>query len=651
MKKNAKLYCSFRWTAQIFLTGGWIVILLILSSGQQLKAADDYRVSTIPEKLLNQADAIVRKSEKTLSIRGIDKGTYRVHKAVTVLNTNGDKHAFFAVWYNPQRKVKSIDCTVYDARGQIIKKVKNKDIEDVSAISSFSIYEDDRVKYYDYDASSYPYTVEYSYEIEFDGFLSYPDWNPITGFRLAVEESTLQVSTPTELPLRYKNQRTDQPAITTEDGLRWYRWKLAGQPAYDKEEFMPALDELTPQVFLAPAEFAYEGFAGNQSSWQEIGTWINTLNQGRSQLPQTTQQEIKQRVENLSDTSAIIQSLYEYMQSKTRYVSIQLGIGGYQPFEAAEVDRLGYGDCKALSNYMKAILKVVGIDSRYTLVNAGPRADKVAKDFPSLQFNHAILGVPLATDTIWLECTSQTNPFGHLSDFTDDRNVLMVDETGGRMVKTSAYSSQDNQQIRNARMQLDEEGNGLLSVQTTYSGQLYDDVARITRLNDTEQKQAVYQQVNIPNFRLEQFDYTLENKRIPLATEFMKIKVDRYASVSGKRWFFSPNVMSRLESLPANTEKRKYPVELRYTYTKVDTTIIEFPENLYPEFVPKPTEIRTEFGHYRGEYKVEQGNILYIRTLQRNQGTFPPESYQELLKFYEEVAKADRQQFVLRKNT
>ena len=129
------------------------------------------------------------------------------------------------------------------------------------------------------------------------------------------------------------------------------------------------------------------------------------------------------------------------------------------------------------------------------------------------------------------------------------------------------------------------------------------------------------------------------------------MKLNRYASVSGKRWFFSPNVMSRLESLPASTEERKYPVELRYTYTKVDTTIIEFPENLYPEFVPEPTEIQSEFGNYRSEYQIDQGNIVYIRTLQRNKGMFPPESYPELVKFYEEVAKADRQQFVLRKNT
>lgn len=625
--------------------------LLLIFSSQILLATDDYRFSAIPAALIEQADAVVRKHDKTLDIRGIDKATYSVNKAVTVLNKNGDKFAFFAVWYNPQRKVKNIECTVYNAQGKILKKAKNKDIQDVSAISSFSIYEDDRVKYFDYDASSYPYTVEYSYELEFDGLLGYPDWSPVSGFRLAVEESRLRVSTPQGFQLRYQNQHTNDPTITTENGMQQYHWKLSNHSAYTQEEFMPALSELTPQVYLAPAEFSYEGYPGNQRTWQQIGEWINTLNQDRDQLPTTTQEKIRKLTSDLNDTSAIIQTLYEYMQSKTRYVSIQLGIGGYQPFDAATVDRLGYGDCKALSNYMKSILGVVGIDSRYTLVNAGPNADKVIEDFPSLQFNHAILGVPLSQDTVWLECTSQTNPYGHLGTFTDNRRVLMVDETGGGIVNTTPYSAKDNQQIRNIQMVFDEEGNGQLTVQTQYSGQLYDKIARIALLNDTEQKQAAYQQVDIPNFRLEQFDYQLEKGKIPVAVESMTMQLNRYASVSGKRWFFSPNIMSHVDDLPAKTEQRKYPIVLRYATTEIDTTIIKFPENLYPEFVPEPTEIHSKFGSYRNEYRVEQGNIVFIRTFQKNNGTFQPESYPDLVKFYEEVSKADRQQFVLRKTT
>ena len=81
------------------------------------------------------------------------------------------------------------------------------------------------------------------------------------------------------------------------------------------------------------------------------------------------------------------------MQKSTRYVNVSLGVGGWQPIAAKDVYKHGYGDCKALSNYMKALLKEAGITAHYTLVNAGARARRLLADLPGSSFNHAILCV------------------------------------------------------------------------------------------------------------------------------------------------------------------------------------------------------------------------------------------------------------------
>ena len=152
--------------------------------------------------------------------------------------------------------------------------------------------------------------------------------------------------------------------------------------------------------------------------------------------------------------------VYEYFQNKTRYVNVQIGIGGWQPIEANTVDRLGYGDCKALAFYLKTLLDKVGVKSYYTIIHAGNDAEALIKDFPSNQFNHVILCVPMENkkDTIWLESTNQIIPFGYIGTFTDDRDALLIDESGGRIVHTPKYTAQDNIIIRKATVTLMENG-------------------------------------------------------------------------------------------------------------------------------------------------------------------------------------------------
>ena len=172
----------------------------------------------------------------------------------------------------------------------------------------------------------------------------------------------------------------------------------------------------------------------------------------------------------LKDTAKIVIMLYEYMQNRTRYVGIQLGIGGFQPFPAETVDRLGYGDCKALSNYMKALLKAVGIPSVYTVAGAGYNQGITMTDFPTNnQTNHIILCVPLRNDTLWLECTSQTAPCGYLDPFTAGRKALNITAEGGKVVSTPLLTANQSSQVCKAGIIVNSDG----SLQATEIGRAH----------------------------------------------------------------------------------------------------------------------------------------------------------------------------------
>ena len=625
----------------------FILLFAYLSTGATIPPP--YPAATIPQELRAHADAVVRESRYEFDIRATDAATYRVYYAVTVLNKNGDPYAPLVVFYDKQHKVKNIRYEVFDATGELIKKVKNRDIEDFSAVSSYSIFEDNRVRYYEHTAHQYPYTVVYSYEQEHDGLLHFPSWQPVAGYGLSVEQSSYILSSPPEMPFRYLEKNiTQAPVKTTDAEGQRYAWSLQDLPAREQEPFQPPLSDLTPTVMAAPEEFSYEGYAGNMKTWESLGQWVYQLNQGRDQLSVNTQQEIKAMVANLTDTAAMVQRLYEHLQAKTRYVSIQLGIGGFQPFEATTVNQLGYGDCKALSNYMKALLRTVNIPAKYALVRAGENSPDINAGFPSMQFNHAILCVPTQRDTLWLECTSQTNPFNYLGDFTGDRHVLLIDEAGGHLVPTPAYPQNRNQKVRHATVSLDETGAGTLDIQTTYTGLLHDEAARLARETAVEQKKLIYQKTNLSNFQLQDAQYIVD-QQTPAVTEKLHMKINGYASISGTRWFVLPNLMNRLGSIPTKSADRQADIVIRYGRIESDTVTFHFPEGMDTEYVPQRTLVESDFGEYTCDVQVDGNQLVYSRVLKINEGTFPAEQYPALVKFYEEVARADQEKMVLKK--
>jgi hypothetical protein len=341
------------------------------------------------------------------------------------------------------------------------------------------------------------------------------------------------------------------------------------------------------------------------------------------------------------------------MQNKTRYVSIQLGIGGFQPFEASAVDGKGYGDCKALSNYMIALLDAASIPSNYVLINAGYNARPLHEDFPSTQFNHAIVAVPNEKDTIWLECTSQTNPFGYQGFFTDDRKALLITPNGAKVVKTKRYTAEENTQIRTAEVHLEPSGDGMAKITTIYSGLQYDaeGIGNIVNEQIEAQKQLIHDITRIPTVDLIKYDLKKVARKNPSAVLALELGLRRYATVSGKRMFLVPNLMNRSTFIPEKIADRKTDFIEDFPYIDVDTVEYHIPENMYPEFLPEPLKIKSQFGEYESSFKLDQGSVIYVRKIKISKGVFPAAAYQEYIEFYKKISRADNTKIIFLSKT
>lgn len=613
----------------------------------------NYPVSAIPENLKNGADVVVREDFMRFKILSKNHARHYVRYVATIMNEKGKGHAEYQIFYDKYIKVVDINGAVYDAQGKQVKKIRNKDISDVVAFDGVSLFSDNRLKVMDLTQAIYPYTVEIDYELEYNFLFDIPE-SSWSGRRVSYQAASYELSYPIGFPVTYKliNLNNAAPTKKSEGGFATLTWKFENLEPLVQEPYGPPASELSRMLVVVPNEFDFAGYEGKRDTWENFGKWQIELNKGRDILPEKTIALAKVLVKNATTTEEKAKILYEYIQSRTRYVGIQLGIGGFQPFEAKVVDQVGYGDCKALSNYMISLLKAVGIRGYYTWIYGGTNGRRLVDGITRDVFNHIVVAIPNDKDTLWLECTSQTDPFGYQGKFTGDRKALMITDNGGVLVNTLRYSADQNKQWRTADVTVDAKGDAKAKITTTASAIQYENGGlNFMFANADRQKKWVEEHTQIPNFTINSFSIQERRSKLPSAVINLDLTLSRYASVSGKRLFIPPNLMNRNTFNPPKMAERKMEVVTNENYVDLDTINISIPESLYPEFIPEPIVINSKFGEYEANFKFDAGKVTYIRRMKVWKSRLPKETYNELVEFYKNVTKADNIKLVFLNKT
>jgi len=248
---------------------------------------------------------------------------------------------------------------------------------------------------------------------------------------------------------------------------------------------------------------------------------------------------------------------------------------------------------------------------------------------------------------MWLECTSQIMPCGFLGDFTDNRNVLLITEEGGKIARTPEYTSRDNYQNTVAEISFDKNFVATCDVFIRLGCLQYDNLFYLMHVDLDKQKKQLYKLIDIKEFIIKDYSF----KEIPDVHPEMDIELsldlNRYISKTGDRIFLPLNLMNRTKFVPDKLEERKNDIYLRQSYMDTDTIIYHIPENYHVSFLPEPTTISSEFGVYNAHCEIDGNKIIYIRQMERLNGIFPKTSYQDLFDFYKNINKADNAKALL----
>lgn len=634
------------------MTNSRILLALILFTSFAFGQKLEYSILTIPDSLKQNANAVLRNSEMNISIPTQNTMTIKSKVITTVLNEYGLKNLDLSENYDKNRKIAKIEATVYDSFGKELKTFKKKDFRDVSVADGISVFNDNRALYIDYTPVTYPFTVVFETEIETSNTAFIPAWSPIGNFLVSTQKTSLTITFSPDLNLKTKEinfskNYTIEKNVTSNS----VSYSAKNVLAKKREELTPSFTTVFPIVYFALEKFQLENVSGSASNWKEFGKWYyNSLLSDTEEIPEVTQQKIKSLIGNEKNPIEIAKIIYQFVQEKTRYVSVQVGIGGWKPMLAKDVDKLGYGDCKALTNYTRSLLKMVDIPSYYTVVWAGNERRNIHEDIASIQGNHVILALPVEDKLYWMECTSQIHPFGFQGDFTDDRNVLIIKPDGGEIVSTKTFSEVENIKIIKGSYAISPEGNLSGKINIVSKGLQYDNEFGKERLSREEQIKRYKDEFdNINNLSIKKISFSNDKNNVQFTEDF-ELQAESYAQNTGGKLMFAVNAFDQNSYVPKKYKTREFPFEIERGYSNEDEIEISLPEGFSIEAKPNDNEITTEFGSYKIEFITAENNkIICKRKLTIKKGFFESSKYENYRKFRETIARTDNSKILITK--
>lgn len=601
----------------------------------------------LPEELTRNAYSVVIDNQIEFTCESATSAVKKESITICVLNEKGADAAFFQVMCDNFSSLRKFSGEILDRTGRSIRKIKKSDLQMTEFSSGLS--SDDYHYYYDGKGPSYPFTIKYEWEIKYkDGLLSFPIFIPQTTFNQSVVNAVYRFYPSPDVPYRHKSICTDIAPEKKSNGKQNYEEvKFSALKAMEQEPYGPSLVQLAPRIRFDPIRFFFDGKEGSMESWETYGSWQSSLLKDRDRLPDSFRQTLNELTAHCTSDREKVKVLYDYLGKTTRYVSIQLGIGGFQPATAEKVHKSGFGDCKGLSNYMMAMLKAVGIKSHYAEIST--KQARFLKDYMSAnQTNHVILQVPLEKDTLWLECTNPKLPFGYIPQGLAGHDALVIANDKGVVCQLPSYPDSINTQTTKAVVIINDDGKATVSVSQDSHLAQYEDMSYFAQLPPNKQKEYLLSQFSIGKSSVKEIQSKEFKEEMPHIDISYTVECEQYGNKTGSRLFIPANPF-RHRAAPRQ-KTRIHDIYINYGFTDIDHITIKIPDGYTVETLPKPTLINNQFGYFFSFAAINDDNEIKItHGLRIDTKKHPKEAYQDFVAFNKTIADNYADKLILRK--
>ena len=432
--------------------------------------------------------------------------------------------------------------------------------------------------------------------------------------------------------------------------LNKHHYELVNQPVLFREEYSPSKFDRFPLLFNVPERFYYEGYDGQYTNWNEYGKWISQeLLSNKGFLDgQLIKRDLEGVISNSGDKREIIKDLYNYLQENTRYISIGLDEGGLVPLSANKVHDVKYGDCKALSFYMINLLSLYDIQANYVEVYASSsfQQDLFSEFACPAPGNHIIVNVPFDKDTIWLDCTSNSNPFNFLGDFTDDRIAVQISEDGGHLVRTPRYGKDLNKNKVNGEVILDKNGDIKADLTISDHGLRYGIGVELSKKDEKDFNKYLSQSLlaQFDKLQVQSRDLSLDKDAIESKQQY-SFTAAGYGEIAGSYMILNASLLGFMVPRLKKDSNRENEIIITRSAIFESDIIYHLPLG-HRWDIPDEIKFESAFGVYSQSVSKEGDNkFLVHRKFELNKGKYPSNKYNEIKNFFDRIRKAEKTKF------
>ena len=284
------------------------------------------------QDIASNSNSLIVDARTEVICKSMTQSVERETRTVTILNKKGLDAAHFFCSCDMFRSLQKFSGELINASGESVRKIKKSEL--VKSEYSSSLTTDDYLYYYECNYPSFPFTVKYVWEVKCNnGLIGYSTFMPQMDFSQGVEKASYRIELPAGQQCRYRTLNTDGKNIqvkesTGPEGQQILEVSAAQLPPIVSEPFGPSFAELFPRVYFAPSAFSFDKKQGDMSTWQKYGEWQYSLLKDRDLLTEPFKSKLHELTANCTTDREKVKAVYDYLAKTTRYVSIQLGIGG-----------------------------------------------------------------------------------------------------------------------------------------------------------------------------------------------------------------------------------------------------------------------------------------------------------------------------------